>query len=530
MSTKAITTEQKEERTTSGEQQPIEAAPSVMRADELNLPRNVGILGAGLIFFGALSLLLYYSWGATRISPPWAMFSLAVGVVGLLYHAAFDNDLSIRRVYMGFGVLALIIGAFMCFVPYPNQMGDQFRLGYLLMTLALFFLLAFLRNETDPFVRFVIERMLGGTGAVMAAVGLVGGSIKVDFLLSYGLLVALLGLVYLTAFVGVRGTGNDLGYRAGLGMGLAGLLVFLVALGRSALPPLFHQWGWISNKPAEYLIPQGMLLMFLGLTYVAVSFGICSDNTLIVLTRRELSAFFFSPVAYFILIGFVIIAWFNFSGIFISQLLEKSRGPIEEPIVSAYIFSWIPAIGMILAVPFLTMRLLSEEHRSGTIEVLFTGPVGDTPVVLSKFLAAFLMYLAAWTPFFLFLVALYLGTGTPFDYRPILSFALAVSITGAAFVSMGLFFSSLTRNQVVSGVLSFMGMTFLFLIAIVAMTLKRRDSEGAWTTPMLHVSYLEIWDSSLEGKFHPNLALFWISLTILFLFLTVKIVESRKWR
>jgi ABC-type transport system involved in multi-copper enzyme maturation permease subunit len=480
------------------------------------------------VIFGGLVLLLRAFGRPTFVSPAWATLSIALGLAGLLYHAAFDRDVQFRRMYMAFGLLALVIGAFLCFLPYPNAAGDQFGPGFLCMSLALVFVLAAHRNETEPWFCNLMEMAIGGAGVLMAVIGLAGANIKSEFLMPIGFLLGVLGLFYLAAFVATRGIGDDLAYRTGLAIGGVGLLVFLAAVGRSILPPLFHTLGWTEKAPPVYHVPYGVLLMTLGLAYGAVSLGICSDRPLVVLTRRELGAYFYSPVAYLVLVFCVCLAWLNFV-FFLADLIDARR-PVPEPVVGNYLITYIPAVGMVLAVPFLTMRLLSEEHRSGTLEVLLTGPVTDATVVLSKYLAALCMYLLLWAPFGLFLVSHYLITGTPFDYRPLLGFLVVTLVTGAGFVSLGLFFSSLTRNQIVSGVLTFGGMFALFMIYFLKRIFIRDDSHRLWESVLTHLSYIDAWIMAINGKLQPAMLLFWVEMAIFFLFLTVKVLESRKWK
>ena len=111
-------------------------------------------------------------------------------------------------------------------------MGSLFGQGYLCLFLGLLFLLAFLRNETDEWLRNLAQIVIGAAGGVMALVGFVGGNIKGEFLTPIGLLLAVLGIVFLTAFVLSRGISDDRVYRVGQAIGVAGALVFLIALGR----------------------------------------------------------------------------------------------------------------------------------------------------------------------------------------------------------------------------------------------------------------------------------------------------------
>src|SRR5262249_20527108 len=205
-----------------------------------------------------------------------------------------------------------------------------------------------------------------------------------------------------------------------------------------------------------------------GLAYALMGGGLASDSTLLVLLRRELGAFFFSPITYLVLLGFCV-AWVFSFYLFVRELIDiDPRNPPIEPIVRNYLFSLVPVILLIFSVPVMTMNLSSEESRSGTLEVLLTAPVSEGQVVFSKFLAALITYAITWAPAGLYLLAIPLSGGNPFDYRPLLSFLIVNLAWGAAFISMGLLFSSLTRETLVAAVLTVAGMlgfTFLWVLA-----------------------------------------------------------------
>jgi ABC-2 type transport system permease protein len=526
MPSKAIT-QTPETRPGSSWRNQTDTGPSFVRQDDPKFARGVGVAAAAAIVFGGMAMALQTTGRVTPLGIGWAVFLLTIGIAGLLFHAAFDGDIQIRRVYMGFGYLCLIVGGFLTFVPYNKQPGALFGQGYLCLFLGLLFLLAFLRNEDDAWLRNYAEKIIGGAGALMALIGLAGGTIKGEFLTPIGLLLALLGLIYLTAFVGSRGIGDNLSYRAGLGIGGVGILVFLVAFLRSVLPPLFYRWHWTQTQPGGYLVPYGLLLMGLGLLYVGVSLLECSDWRWIVLTRRELGSLFYSPVAYIILFVFVVAHWLAYFLVVLNMLLSEASVP--EPIVSRFILQWSAVISTIVAIPVLTMRLLSEEKRSGTLEVLLTAPVDEMAVVLSKFLAACIMYLVMWLPFGLFLIFLRIAGGSDFDYRPLFSFTIGLIVTTAAFISMGVFFSSLTRSQVASGVLTFAAMLALTLVFLVSSVLSSLLPSSAWVTVLKHISYIDVWIDTLDGRLLPRQLLFFASMAVVWLFVSVKVLEARKW-
>ena len=494
-----------------------EVAPSRLREDEMGLPRTFGLAGAVLLIFGSMALAFHLSGRIGRINPGIALFLVALGLCGLLYHAAFDRDLVFRRLYLGFALALLLLGAVLSLLPYPRALGDQLRFAAPCLLLALFFFLAALRNEDDPGFRNLLQLIFGGAGALFAAVGLFGGNFQNFF--TIGLVFALLGLLYLASFVSSRGISDDLAYYASLALVFAGLAIIVVSLVRALA----------TANGADYFTASGVILVAVGLAYALTGGGLASDSTLLVLLRRELGAFFFSPITYLVLFGFGV-AWFFTYWLFVDQLFQAEREgfAFPEPIVQSYLFSIVPVILLIITVPVMTMGLFSEENRSGTTEVLLTAPVSEGNVVLSKFLAAFLTYMLTWAPAGLYLLAIPLMGGNPFDYRPLLSFLLCMMVWSAAFVSMGIFFSSVTRNVLVAAVLSGAGMLLLtFVYFPPAFGLVEKPEVKAILT---HMSYLDVWKSSLEGKIVPRYLVFPLSMTIFFLFLTNKVLESRKWR
>ena len=124
-----------------------------------------------------------------------------------------------------------------------------------------------------------------------------------------GLLLALLGLVYLIAAVTLRGTSDETSFRIGQVLGFAGAVVFLLALFASLWPSAL----WFTKKNPDYFMPTGLLLQILGMLYVLSYVFLCSDNRLVVLTRRELGSFFYSPIAYLVLFSFVLAHWVGYS-------------------------------------------------------------------------------------------------------------------------------------------------------------------------------------------------------------------------
>jgi len=535
MSSKAIT--EKPESEAPPERTPWqparETAPSLMQADEPMVARWAGMFGLCFLLLGAAAFLLT----VTKIRPNalgtfWGGIAFFIGACLLLYHAVSDADLQVRRGYAFLGYLWLAAGAILAILAMvPGNTNYFLPYGYTSLILGLMFLMAFVRHETEKVWHDNTLYLILASGVVLAATGLIGSNWRVDFMLNKGgLLLSLLGVAFLWGFVALRGSADDLAYKVGIGIGLVGIFVVLVAIGQSFIPDLFFKWRWIAKRPpADYLESAGLLMMAVGLIYTAVAAGLVSESRFVVLTRRELAAFFYSPLAYIMLFCFALLAAVEFA-LFMSRMLRGGLpSPLPEPIIQSYVFDYIPVFVMVLVVPLVTMRLFSEERRTATLEVLFTAPVQELPVVLSKFLAALFFFVMLWLPFGLFLIALRLEGGQSFDYRPLISFTIGLVASGAGFISMGLFISSLTRNQVAAGVLTAVVMLSLFVLGLLNQ-FQGMPKIPFISTLIMKTSYMELWQTTLEGRLYPKDILVHISAAIFWLYLTVKVLEARKWR
>ncbi|MFL5341932.1 MAG: ABC transporter permease [Gemmataceae bacterium] len=320
----------------------------------------------------------------------------------------------------------------------------------------------------------------------------------------------------------------------GIILGVTGLLrLFATGVLRSA--------GWAVATPEPYLVPNGIIQTFAGMLFVVASVGTWSENRLVVLTRREFTAFFVSPIAYLVMIAFAVIGFLNYI-IFLNSIMDSAEmgRPLEEPIIQGYILG-IGAIfavfAVMVAVPLLTMRLFAEEKRTGSLEVLLTAPITDWQVVLSKFFAGLMLFMLLWLPWALNLLALRLEAGKPFDFRPLLAFALALLASGASFIAMGLFFSSLTNNQIVAAALTFMGMmvmiAFYFFAGLNVSTLgifgtDPKSFEGV-KEAIRTMSFIDMWIDAIRGKILVKYLAFHLSAAVIWLLMTVKVLEARRW-
>jgi ABC-type transport system involved in multi-copper enzyme maturation permease subunit len=538
---KAITEKREDAQQPMRWQTPMEVAPSALQDAAPLVSRWVGAFGLALVVLGGVSLVVYASGRTNIIGPVMGSFFTFIGLGGLLFHAANDAELQIRRAYMGFGFLWLGLGAILALLPYKLAGSETATTGALFLPYGLFclvlgllFTMAFVRNETEVKMRDIGVYVVGGVGAALALAGFLGGTIETRFLNPYGVVLILLGFVFLWVFISMRDIVDDLGYWAALGVGAVGLVFLLIALGRSFLPPLLEKMHVLTPGAPQYLMPAGVLLMAGGLLYVALSAAFISDRQLVVLTRRELGTLFFSPLAYLVLLAYTVLGGLLFANFVITNLWDigapgELSGPIkqDEPIVAGYILSWFPIIAVLMLVPVVTMRMFSEEKRTGTLEMMFTAPVDEAVVVLSKFFAVLIYFMLVWAPWGLYLVGLRVWGGEAFDYRPLVGFAVVLLCTGASFLSMGVFFSSVTRNQLVAAVFTFVGM---FVLLFFFFAQRFLPTSYAWVrTVMQHVSFVDLWFNVMQGRMASRDLLIYLSATVFWLFLTIKVLQVRKW-
>jgi len=231
---------------------------------------------------------------------------------------------------------------------------------------------------------------------------------------------------------------------------------------------------------------------------------------------REMKAYFVSPVAYVALIVFVFFAGYFFA------VYMNSASRYQGEATMRMIFHNM-SITMLFLAPLMTMRLFAEEKRSGTIEILMTSPVTDAEVVLGKFaasLALFTIMLALTFTCPLFLVMY----GTP-DVAAMAVGYLGLFLLGAAFISLGVVASSITKNQIISALISFVILLGLWTIGWMSTTV------GSQLGKMLSfASLMEHFDDFSKGVLDTKHVIYYVSFAAFCLFLAIKSVQSAKWK
>ena len=233
----------------------------------------------------------------------------------------------------------------------------------------------------------------------------------------------------------------------------------------------------------------------------------------IAIALKESKSYFATPTAYIVGAMFLIL-----TGIFF--VFDITR-PFADASVRGFI-TWA-AFFVIFLSPLLTMRLLAEEQKLGTLELLLTSPVKDWEVVMGKYIASlfFLLATIAFTVYYVFLLYVF---GDP-DTGPILSAYLGLFFYGAASLSVGLLASSLSSNQIVSAVVGTAVLLILSNVDRVANLV-----EGVTADVLNEVSMNTHFLDFTRGIIDTSHVVFYLSITVVFLFLTVRSLETRRWR
>jgi ABC-2 type transport system permease protein len=243
------------------------------------------------------------------------------------------------------------------------------------------------------------------------------------------------------------------------------------------------------------------------------------------LVRRELAGFFLS------LGGYIIIAAALFlMGLSFVVILVKLQKPTPMPVTELFYetpFFWLI---LLLTTPVITMRLFALEKFSGTFETLMTTPVSDFQVVAAKFTAALLSYAVMWLPLLgcLLVVRHFTNDTTALDGGVVAGAFLGILLLGGLFVSLGCCASALTRSQVIAAMISLVFGASVFLLGYLASQLPAQED---WQTQVL--SCFDLFQQMRDfarGVVDTRPVILLVSLTLFFLFLTLRVVESRRWK
>jgi ABC-2 type transport system permease protein len=243
------------------------------------------------------------------------------------------------------------------------------------------------------------------------------------------------------------------------------------------------------------------------------------------LVRRELGGAFKSLVGYIVIS--VVLLEVGFS---LLDLIKKLGGqPADVPLTQLFYQSVYFWITLLTTTPIITMRSFAAERSSGTYEALMTTPVGDLSVVFAKYVGGMLFYLFTWLPFLAVLAVLRnVSHESAFlDPRTTGGAFLGIFLIGSLYISMGCFASALTRSQMIAAILSFLLGVGLWIVSLRPSV--DNPLEGRWGAVLDHLSITRHMYDFAAGIIDSRHVVFYVSGTVLFLFLTTRVVESRRW-
>jgi ABC-2 type transport system permease protein len=244
------------------------------------------------------------------------------------------------------------------------------------------------------------------------------------------------------------------------------------------------------------------------------------------LVRRELASYFFSVTGYIIIGGTMFLIGLSFVDLLVNLQREATPIPVTEVFYITPFFWYI----LLLSTPVITMRLYAQEKFSGTFETLMTAPVNEYQVVLAKFTAAVMFYLVMWLPLLgcLFVVRHFASDPTALEPLTVTSTFLGILLLGCLFVSAGCFASALTRSQVVAAMVSLGFGAVVFLVAVLA---EHVTTPVTWQAQALAtLAFFSHMHDFARGIIDTRPIVLYLTLTVFFLFLTLRVVESRRWK
>jgi ABC-2 type transport system permease protein len=254
-------------------------------------------------------------------------------------------------------------------------------------------------------------------------------------------------------------------------------------------------------------------------------------SNILAIAHKEIRAYFASPIAYAVIGLFsLLFGWFYVSLLYYfvreSMQINPQMGGPSSLNVNQQMIRYLlqnAAVLILFVLPMITMRTYAEEKRSGTIELLLTSPITDFQIIMGKFLGALALY-GAMLAVTLVHIAILFVFGNP-EWRPIASGYLGLLLLGACFIAVGLLISSLTKNQIVAGMVTFDVFLLLWVVDWIG-----NFAGPDWETILSYLSITQHLDDFAKGVIDTKHLVYYLSFITFGLFLTAKAVDSERWR
>lgn len=241
-----------------------------------------------------------------------------------------------------------------------------------------------------------------------------------------------------------------------------------------------------------------------------------------IVAKREMLAFFVSPIAYIVITSWLLVCGVTFTLLCFYYANNVQSGGTDTPLSFFFGGTTLFYLPILVYVPVMTMRLLAEERRSGTIETLLTAPISELSVVLGKYFAALVFWVTLWVPtlMYVWIISRYGDV----DMGVMGASYLGVFCMGVYFMAVGLFMSAISRNQIVAALLTFMVLGALFVVGIGEFVFQGTDAAEIF-------GYLSIWkhmEAFSKGIVDTRYLTFDVSIAVAFLFMSVRALEARR--
>jgi len=251
--------------------------------------------------------------------------------------------------------------------------------------------------------------------------------------------------------------------------------------------------------------------------------------------RKEMGHYFVSPIAYVVIGAFLLVSAILFVANLhfeVTQALQSQYQSMQYGMPSQFdvptnvmrsFFGLLSTLALFIA-PMLTMGVFAEERKRGTMELLMTSPITEPQIVVGKFFASLTLFIIMLVPTLSFVVFMYLHSDPTPPWRVLWAGYAGILLLGASLLALGSFISSLTENQIISAVLSFVAILLIWILNI-------GQSFGGWIgSTMAYLSLINHYDDFTRGVIDTTALVYYVSFTALFVFLTVRSVDSMRWR
>jgi ABC-2 type transport system permease protein len=252
--------------------------------------------------------------------------------------------------------------------------------------------------------------------------------------------------------------------------------------------------------------------------------------------RKEMGHYFVSPVAYIVVGVFLVLTGYFFNQRMIQIVQEAMQSDIttsqfgtpqvlDVPSIVLRNFFSILSTLLLFLTPMLTMGVYSEERRRGTMELLMTSPVTDTEIVLGKFFASLTLLTIMLLPTAIYFVFMFVHTDPSASWRTLPCAYLGALLLGGMLLALGSFFSSLTESQLIAAILSFGAILVLWVV-----DLSAPGQNSALAASLRYLAFYHHYDDFTRGVIDTSDVTFYLSYIVLGVFLTVRSVDSLRWR